>query len=137
MEDISRFIGIKHYFGESSFEKCDCLGLCRLFYREHGWKGALYDGKPDPDKDNFSSFGAWRRLYTWCLKNMDRVDYDDLQFGDFIIFRVANCLHTGLYVNYGKLLSMQIPTEYGVSESTLYHRKWWKQFYLYSFRRRK
>lgn len=46
VHDINKFVGIPHYFGESSFDKCDCLGLCRLFYREHGYKEHIEDGKP-------------------------------------------------------------------------------------------
>ena len=135
MEDFSRFIGIPHYFGESSFDKCDCIGLCRLYYREHGWQDCLEDGLPVTE-ENFASLGVWRRLYTYCLKNMRRVDYADLSCGDFVVFKVEGALHTGIYAGYGKLLAMQIPTVYGKSRSTLYHRKWWQPFFRHAFRRR-
>ncbi len=134
--DIGRFIGIKHFYGESSFGKCDCLGLCRLFYREHGWKNALEDGLPDPPKDNFSNFASWRRLIKYCLTRMRKVDYKNLRYGDFIIFRINGDLHMGVYLGYGKLLSMQVPTRYGETESTIYHREWWEPYYVCAFRRR-
>lgn len=135
MENINKYIGIPHYFGESSFDKCDCIGLCRLFYREHGWKDTFDDGKP-VTKEHFSDVGVWRRLYKYCLTKMDRVEYDELDFGDFVIFQIEGDLHTGIYLGYGDLLSMQVPTVYGETISTIYHRAWWTPFYKYSFRRR-
>ena len=134
--NIGKYIGIKHYYGESSFGKCDCLGLCRLYYREHGWKNALEDGKPNPPKEEFSSLASWSRLIRYCETRMDKVEYSQLKEGDFILFRVKGDLHTGVYLGYGKLLSMQIPTVYGESESTIYHREWWKPFFVCAFRRR-
>lgn len=135
MENINKYIGIPHYFGESSFNKCDCIGLCRLFYREHGWKDTFDDGKP-VKKEHFSDVGVWRRLYKYCLTKMDRVEYDELDFGDFVIFQIEGDLHTGIYLGYGDLLSMQVPTVYGETISTVYHRSWWTPFFKYSFRRR-
>lgn len=46
MEDINKYVGIPHYFNQDSFDGCDCIGLCRLFYKEHGWKQDFKDGKP-------------------------------------------------------------------------------------------
>ena len=136
MESLNRYVGIPHYFGESSFQKCDCIGLCRLFYREHGWKDTFWDNGKDITKGNFSSMSTWNRLYRYCLKNMIQISYDKLSFGDFVIFKIDGDLHTGIYVGYGNLLSMQIPTVYGESESTIYHRKWWTRFFKYAFRRK-
>lgn len=135
MENVNKYIGIPHYFGESSFYKCDCIGLCRLFYREHGWKDTFDDDKPVTE-EHFSDVGVWRRLYKYCLTHMDKVEYDELDFGDFVIFQIDGDLHTGIYLSYGDLLSMQVPTVYGKSTSTIYHREWWTPFYKHSFRRR-
>ena len=44
--DVNKYIGIPHYFNTSSFRKCDCLGLIKLFYREHGWPQTFDDGLP-------------------------------------------------------------------------------------------
>ena len=137
MEDISKYVGIKHYFGESSFEKCDCFGLVQLFYREHGWKPVWDDGKTEPvTEENYMQPRMWRRLYRFMLKNFDRVDYDDFQFGDIIIMEVNLHEHMGIYVGYGKVLGMEIPTVYGVSESTIYTRPWWTKVFKYAFRRK-
>ena len=46
MEDISKFIGIKHGYAGNDFDKCDCFGLVQLFYKEHGWPQKFDDGKP-------------------------------------------------------------------------------------------
>lgn len=136
MKHIDKYIGIPHYFGESSHEKCDCIGLCRLFYREHGWENPLWDNGGPVTEENFSKLSTWKRLYKYCLTRMDRVKYDDLQYGDFVIFNIGGDIHTGIYVEYGKLLAMQVPTVYGKSTSTVYHRDWWTPFYKCSFRRR-
>ena len=121
--DINKFVGIPHYFGESSFGKCDCLGLCRLFYREHGYKER-------------KSFGAWRRLYTYLLTHMDRVSHETLQYGDLVVFQIEGEVHLGIYLSYGKLLTMQIPVKFGKTTSTIYHRDWWSRYFKYAFRRR-
>lgn len=136
MEDISKFIGIDYNLNHSSFKECDCVGLCRLFYKEHGWKDTFWDGGEAITEDNYSKLPTWRRLYKYCLTHMDKVEYENLSFGDFVIFKIDGDLHTGIYLEYGKLLSMQIPTIHGESISTIYHRNWWTPFYKYSFRRR-
>lgn len=136
-EDISRYVGIKHYFGESSFEKCDCFGLVKLFYREHGWPQTFTDDNPEPVTEaNYAQPRMWRRLYKYMLTHFERVDYADLQFGDVVIMQVNLCMHMGIYVGYGKVLGMEIPTVYGQSESTLYTRPWWTRVFKYAFRRK-
>lgn len=132
----SKYIGIPHYFGESSFEKCDCIGLCRLFYREHGWKDDFWDNGKPITEENFASPSTWRRLYSYCLTHMERIFYDELEYGDFVIFRIDGDIHTGIYLGYGKLLCMQVPTVYGESTSTIYHRQWWTPFFKAAFRRK-
>lgn len=100
-EDISRYVGIKHYFGESSFEKCDCFGLVKLFYREHGWPQTFTDDNPEPVTEaNYAQPRMWRRLYKYMLTHFERVTYDDLQFGDVVIMQVNLCMHMGIYVGY-------------------------------------
>ena len=133
-KSVGRFVGIPHYFGESSFSKCDCIGLCRLFYKESGYGESIDDGKPVVDG---KSFGTWRRLYTYLVKNMDRVQYDDLQYSDLVIFEINGDVHLGIYLGYGKLLAMQVPVKYGVTTSTIYHRDAWSRCFKYAFRVRR
>lgn len=132
--DTNRFVGIPHYFGESSFDKCDCLGLCRLFYREHGYGEHINDNEPIIEGKSFS---AWRRLYSYLLTHMDKVSHETLQYGDLIIFEIEGEVHLGVYLSYGKLLAMQVPVQFGKTTSTIYHRDWWKRYFKYAFRRRK
>lgn len=136
MEDINKYVGIPHYFGESSFDGCDCIGLVRLFYREHGWPQTFTDGKPEEvTKENFAEPRMWRRLYEYLLKNFQRVDYDDLRFGDVVVMKFDKDEHLGIYLEYGKVLGMEVPTVYGKSESTIYTRAWWTPSFKYGFRR--
>lgn len=133
MEDISKFIGIPWRFGGDSFSGCDCVGLVRLFYREHSWSNDFTDGKPVTE---YHSFGVWRRLYSYCAKHMQKVDFSDLKYGDFVIFAIDGDIHTGVYIGYGKLLAMQVPTVEDFSKSTIYHKSWWKPYFRYAFRRK-
>ena len=138
MDGFNKFIGIKHYFGESSFDGCDCIGLCRLFYKEHGWPQTFTDDEPEPvTKENYAEPRMWARLYRYLLKNFTRVDYDDLDYGDVVVMNFDGDEHLGIYLEYGKVLGMQVPTVYGVSQSTIYPREWWTPAFKYGFRRKK
>lgn len=136
MDNIDKFIGIPFVFGTSSFKSCDCIGLCRLFYKEHGWSDTFWDNGEKITEDALACASTWKRLYRYCRKNMDKRAYGELSFGDFVVFCIAGDLHTGIYLSYGNLLSMQVPTIEGKSFSTIYHRDWWKPFFKYGFHRR-
>lgn len=132
--DINKFVGIPWKLNGDTFENSDCVGLCRLFYKEHGWSNDFRDSEPK-EVSEFRSVHVWRRLLTYCAKTMNRVDYDNLEYGDFVIFKIAGDIHTGVYLGYGNLLCMQIPTVDG-STSTIYHREWWKPYFKYAFRKK-
>lgn len=136
MEDIDKYIGIVHRFGQSDFNGCDCFGLCKLFYREHCWPQKFDDGKPYPSPDNYSEPSQWHRLYKYLLCNFKQVNAEELRFGDFVVFQIEGSIHCGIYLEYGKLLSMQVPSVDGESTSTIYHRAVWLKFFKYGFRRK-
>lgn len=133
MESINKYIGIPYKFNGTSFDGVDCLGLCRLFYREHGWI-EIDDGLPI-DKDWMKN--AARRIVRWFGANFEKTrNPDDMSFGDICIFLINGELHFGIYLEYGKLLSTHITDSYKNSYSTIYHRDWWKPFFKVAYKRK-
>jgi cell wall-associated NlpC family hydrolase len=130
-QDINKFIGIPHQFGGDSYESCDCLGLCRLFYREHNVGLDFTDGKPitkDWKKDGHL------RLRRYFKKYFVRVEKDELQYGDIVLFDLYGDTHFGVYTDYGNVLSMFVPVEYGVTKSTIYKRHVWERAFRRGYR---
>ena len=122
--NIDKFIGIPHHFGESSFDGCDCIGLVRLFYAEHGWSQNFDDGLP-VDKDTYMTAPVWRRLFRYLHMNFNEVAVPD--YGDVVLFRINDCEHLGVIIDkYGRLLSMTVPEQEGITTSRVYHRSMWK-----------
>lgn len=136
MEDISKFIGIKHGYAGNDFDKCDCFGLVQLFYKEHGWPQKFDDGKPYPKEYEYARPKFWRRLYEYLLWNFTKVEMQNLEFGDVVVFKINGCIHMGIYLEYGKMLAMEVPTIEGESESTIYHRPMWENCFKCGFRRK-
>lgn len=133
MENVDRYIGIPHKFNGRSFDGCDCIGLCALFYGEHGWAQNFSDGneitqdweKRDP-----------MRLARYLEKNFTRVKtVDELCFGDVLLFNVCGDSHLGIYLEYGGILAMQVPVEEGKTTSTIYHKDVWYNGFKAGFKR--
>ena len=127
MKDINKYIGIKHYFGRSDYDGCDCIGLVRLFYMEHGTGLTFNDGQPPVTPENYFTAASWRRLFKYIHKHFNELTDDaTLSYGDLVLFRINDCEHMGIIVDqYGKMLSMQLPEKEGVTTSTLYHKSFW------------
>lgn len=133
MKDIGNFIGIPHYFGESSRTACDCIGLARLFYAEHGWQ-SISDGKPE-DVDEYKAQPF--RILRYFLKNFDRIEsIDALEYGDIVITKVLSEHHVGIYTEYQRLLTMEVPVIYGVTKSCIFKGHSWTPYFICGFRRR-
>lgn len=128
ISNLNRFIGIKHFFGRSDFEGCDCIGLVKLFYLESGADIDFDDGKPPVTQENYFTASSWRRLFKYIHKNFDELtDDSELCYGDMVLFRINDCEHMAVVVDkYGKVLSMEIPEKEGVTQSTFYHRSIWR-----------
>lgn len=128
--NIDRFIGIKHKFNGRDFDGADCIGLCQLFYRAFGYRQNWDDGK---------TIGAdWRkqydRLFRYLEKNFRSTKNPrELRFGDAVLFDVDGDYHLGLYLEYGKVLAMQVPCHEGVSQSTIYHKDDWEPAFVRGF----
>ena len=127
-KDISKYVGIKHYFGRSDYDGCDCIGLVRLFYLEHNTGLDFTDEQPPVTPENYFTAASWRRLFRYIHKHFDELTDDSkLSYGDLVLFRINDCEHMGIIANeYGLCLAMEVPEKEGVTTSTLYHKSFWK-----------
>ena len=130
--DINKFVGIKHKFNGRDFDGVDCIGLCQLFYKHHGYKQTWNDGKPiEQDWKKYKY-----RLLLYLSKYFKKVSTaDELEFGDVLLFNVDGDQHLGICLEYGKILAMQVPCLEGVSQSTVYPKAWWTPFFVCGFKR--
>ena len=136
MFDSDQYIGIRHITNGDTFDGCDCLGLVRLFYKEHKWgltfkdKGAPVTAEHIHDKEN------WDRLFRYLNRKMKRVaSSDQLEFGDVVVFNVDGDLHLGIYQQEGMVLTMSVPVVEGKTKSVLYHRRIWEKAFKRGYRR--
>ena len=138
MENISKYIGIPHIFSQSSFEAADCVGLVRLWFKEHQWKPSCYDGEFTKDwyeKDPL-------RMVRYLTKNFYKVkDVSELHLGDIVYFCINSEGHCALYLEYGKILTtFPKGTQWDGSDlpdkSMIVHRNLWEQGFRAGFRRR-
>lgn len=132
LEDINKYIGIKHIFNGDTFHGCDCIGLCRLFYYEHGWKQGFTDGAEVTTDWQKRDKG---RLFKYLKRNFKEVNTDKLSFGDIVLFKINGDYHLGIYLEYGRVLSMQAPYIEGKTISTIYREDFWKPYFVRGYRR--
>ena len=133
MENIDKYIGILHKFGGDTFDGCDCVGLCKLFYREHDWFPVWDDGKPitrDWQKNEPMRIVKFLTLHFKMTRNPDA-----LRFGDILYFDIYGDTHLAIYLEGGDILSMQVPVKEGFTCSTIYHSHIWKRGFRAGFRR--
>lgn len=134
MEDIGRYVGVRHVFNGDGPGGADCIGLCRLFYKEHGWRQDFTDGKPVTRDWQTKDPG---RLFRYLKRNFEETDDSAaLDFGDVVLFKINGDYHLGLYLRYGKVLAMEVPYAEGKTRSTIYSAPHWRPFFVRGFRRR-
>ena len=135
MFDSDRYIGIKHITGGDTFDGCDCLGLVRLFYKEHGWPEEFWDGGEPVTHENAHGKKAWNRLLRYFNRRLKKINNPDfLEFGDVVLFNVDGDLHLGIYMQEDLILAMAVPVDEGKTKSVLYHKRVWKQAFKKGYR---
>lgn len=73
-------------------------------------------------------------MLRYLLKHFDKVrDIDKLQHGDVIVFNVDGDLHTGVYLQNGQILAMQVPCIENVSLSAVFKRSYWQPLFYCGF----
>jgi hypothetical protein len=133
--NLNKFIGIPHYFGKSSYEQCDCAGLAKLFYAEHGYNENLDDNIPIGTSEDYKKTPL--RMLRYLIKHLDRVDsIEALCYGDIVVTKVFNELHLGIYLEYQRVLAMEIPVVIGTTKSCIYKGPQWIPHFVRGFRRK-
>ena len=135
---LNNYVGLPYEFAGSSHDSADCIGLVRLFYKEHNWKPDIYDG---PFYHNWYVKTPFRMI-RFFIKNMNKIKKSkELQFGDVVLFIINGESHCGIYLEYGKLLttfphSKQWNTSKMPESSFISHRSFWEKGFKIGFRRR-
>lgn len=131
------YVGIPYKLnGTGREEGVDCLGLCRLFYMEHGWGLDFRDNGEPYTYDNMGSHKNWKRLVRYLNRNMKHVKRKKLQFGDLIVFNVRGDAHLGIYIQDDYVLAQMVPCKEGETSSVLYHKNIWDLGFKWAFRRK-
>lgn len=137
MLDTDKYIGIPHVFLGDTKEGCDCLGLIRLYYKEHGWKEDFTDDGEEVTEENYNTSPVWRRILRYFHEHFNETkNIEELKEGAVVLFLIDGDYHLGIYAGNGYLLSMEVPVRYGKSRSMLYHKRYWKQFFKRGFNHR-
>lgn len=103
-QNLEKFVGIPYKFLGTDYTGLDCIGLCQLFYFEHGIPLEFRDGR-EILKDWYLTEPF--RLARWLVTNFDRIrNRNDLEYGDIILFEINGEGHTGIYLGDAKVLTI-------------------------------
>ncbi len=133
MKNINNYIGIPHRFNGDAYDGCDCIGLARLFYLQHGWSQDFTDGQEVTEDWQEKDKG---RLFRYLKHDFTETkDTNTLVYGDVVLFVINGDYHMGIYLEYGRVLAMQAPVVEGLTTSTIYHESFWKPFFVRGYKR--
>ena len=136
MEDITKYLGLKYGFDKSQGQY-HCVDVCRMWYKDHGYKHCFDDGKTDPISCEDFHKNHQTRLLRYLLKYFSKIrNADDLQQGDIVLFNVDGDLHTGVYLQNGQILAMQVPCVTNKSLSAVFKHSYWQPLFFCGFRQR-
>ena len=103
-QDLTRFVGLPYKFLGTDFTGVDCIGLCQLFFNEHGYPIEIRDGRPIK-KDWYLTEPY--RLARWLVKHFNKIEkMEDMQYGDIVLFEINGESHTSIYIDNGKVLTI-------------------------------
>ncbi len=102
-QNLDKFVGIPYKFLGTDYDGADCIGLCQLFFYEHGIMLEWRDGRPI-EKDWYVKEPY--RMARWFIKYFDKLKYEELQYGDVVLFEINGEGHTGICVGNYKVLTV-------------------------------
>ncbi len=103
-QKLNRFVGIPYKYLGTDFTGVDCIGLCQLFFCEHGIPMVWRDGRPI-EKDWYVKEPF--RIVRWLEKRFNRIkNVDLLQYGDVVLYEINGEGHTGIYVGNHQVLTV-------------------------------
>lgn len=103
-QDLCKFIGIPYEFLGTTFNGADCIGLCQLFFNQHGFDIEFRDGR-EITKDWYETEPL--RLLIWLNKNFTKINsMENLQYGDIVLFEINGESHTGIFIGNMKVLTI-------------------------------
>ena len=130
-QDLSKFVGLPYKFLGTDFTGVDCIGLCQLFFNEHGYPIEIRDGRPIK-KDWYLTEPY--RLARWLVKNFNKIEkMEEMQYGDIVLFEINGESHAGIYIGNAKVLTILEVFK----KSMIIHLKKHNIFYQCGFRIRK
>ena len=130
---IDHLVGITHKFNGRDFDGVDCIGLCQLFYRLHGYRQTWDDGKVIPRDWQKYKY----RLLLYLEHNFKPTDDPaSLEYGDVILFDIDGDYHLGIMLEYNRILAMQVPCLEGKSQSTIYSKLFWFPAFVRGYKRK-
>lgn len=138
MEDLTPYLGQTFGYNEG---QCDCLTLCKKYYKAHGYKEDFTDGDEGYptsliEFERIPSYG--NRLTRYLIRHFKPTrKIEELEIGDIVLFEINGDMHTGIFVANEQVLCMQVPCEEGVSTSCVYKKRFWSPYFKYGFKRRK
>ena len=137
MEDITKYLGFKYGFNRKK-NQYHCVDICRMWYKDHGYKHCFDDGKADPVSCEDFHKNHQLRVLRYLLKHFDKVrNIDDLQHGDVVVFNIDGDLHTGIYLENDNILAMQVPCITDSSLSAVFKPSYWKPVFFCGFHQNK
>ena len=97
-QDLKKFVGLPYKFLGVDYHGVDCIGLCQLFYQEHGIDLEWRDGRPIA-KDWYVHEPY--RLARFMHKHFTRVkNVDAMQYGDIVYMKsTAKAIPASMSVN--------------------------------------
>jgi hypothetical protein len=131
VKTMNTYINLKYKFNGRSDTHVDCIGLLERWSKDHHWNIIWSDGKPI-EHDWYIKHP--KRILKFLMKHFDKInDYNRLTCGDICYFVIQGEGHIGIYQEYGKLLTMSIPTN-ELSRTCIYKEQFWLPYLVCGFR---
>jgi cell wall-associated NlpC family hydrolase len=124
--NVKKYLGVSYEHNGRSLNGLDCLGLVKLFLADEGIEFDDNDGN-HISKDWYTSDS--HRYIKGLERQADRIEYDDIQPLDIVVFSIdgGNPTHSGVIVDDRNRFIHVLEGQQVVIEH--FHRFWRKKFH--------